>query len=103
MSKIKVGDWVRWDRGKVSEVLAVSEECLIKNHSALSNGCNIHNHDLELWKPQVGDWCWFYTRDTPILSKFYVMEHGRYTESILWTNQDKCEPFIGNLPSFIKE
>ena len=98
MNNFRVNDWVLDDEDNLFQVTRVRD-----NEIALTDEpYYVPAKEFRLWTPKVGEWCWFYTRDTPMLSKFYAMEHDRYTESILWTNQDKCEPFIGNLPSFLQ-
>ena len=84
MNNFRVNDWVLDDEDNLFQVTRVRD-----NEIALTNEpYYVLAEDFRLWTPKVGEWCWFYTRDTPMLSKFYAMEHDRYTESILWTNQD---------------
>ncbi len=60
---------------------------------------------IELWQPKLGEWCWFYSKHTniaPVLRKFeYKHNNSFYTnDEMIFTG---CEPFIGNLPNFIKD
>jgi hypothetical protein len=66
---------------------------------------------LTHWQPQLGEWCWFWNvlngaYEIPVLRKFVKMtEEGFYlADNIVcdWAYTN-CEPFIGELPSFIKE
>ena len=56
------------------------------------------------WQPEPGQWCWFWdSKDfAPWLGQFEQMNARKYrdTESRNW---DFCEPFIGELPSYLKE
>ena len=48
--------------------------------------------DIEPWEAQEGEWCWYHgVALTPVLIKYV-------NHSI-----SKCEPFIGTLPSILKE
>lgn len=64
-------------------------------------------------KFKEGDWCWFYTEE---VTPEYINTHwaipdlgrfGKYTENGVQTIEgiryEYCEPFIGDLPSIIKE
>lgn len=110
--KLKVGDWVRHLQ-PYDEVFPVTEEFL-NNSKARKE----HSFDeFELWEPHVDEWCWFwksgvkgYTIVYPLLGKFkkfvstetntykngyrYEADIGFYTH---------CEPFIGELPSNLKD
>lgn len=61
------------------------------------------------WKPKYGDWCWFYNTIThpPILSQFTTMYRKYYGCSNIGPGRkhtfSKCEPFIGELPSYLKD
>ena len=59
---------------------------------------------LELWQPKPDEWCWFWDEQytTAILAKFlektdkgHFEHHGNSFEY--------CEPFIGTLPSHLKD
>ena len=62
---------------------------------------------LSIWQPKPGEWCWFWRVsdfDAPILSRFYNMKDNLFTctnsKQSLFTH---CEPFIGQLPTTIKD
>ena len=69
--------------------------------------------ECELWSPRVGEWCWFY-QATAILPQL-AQYQGVSTESQGYKNHvamhedidsygwDYVEPFVGDLPSFIKD
>jgi len=99
--KFKVGDWVRL------KVLDKTTHKLIKldwnehtkcYHPILEkfNGNIDSVNELELWEPQVGEWCWFYDNgiyEIPVLGKFSKLND----ETV------DIEPFIGELPTYLKE
>ena len=98
---MKVGDWVRNNNNEIFQL----EEL------------HIWQKDLDflvkLWQPKEGEWCWFYNSDNYdsvqlTLGKFY----GTSSKELKYTYIDMdrqeyssecCEPFIGELPSFIKD
>ena len=77
---------------------------------------HLDNTILQLWQPKEGEYVWFWKmHNKELLYMFgrfshhnefgYIIdedENGAIISSKLryW---DNCEPFIGNLPSFIKE
>ena len=92
----KVGDWVY---NTVSKVYSRVEEdsILLDNYNP--------NNIFELWQPKEGEWCWFYSNfwmdKLPILEQFSHIEDNKFkTKRGVLTME--CEPFIGELPSFLK-
>lgn len=73
------------------------------------------NSLVKLWHPKEGEWCWFYDigMRTPQLHQFQCFsenEQLNYGERFVEKGQERdswgydyCEPFIGELPSFIKD
>ena len=104
----KVGDWVT--HGKELHQILEVEKGYVKasNLGELSN-CWINESKFNLWKPKVGEWCWFWCHNTDV-PNFMMFSH--ITEDNLYVGNvckggadiefDYCEPFIGKLPSFIK-
>ena len=114
--KFKVGDWVR-DGENIYQFIEPSS---IYSYESSLQRC-------ELWKPQLGEWCWFSNSrsyDTPCLRKFITVIDDTYialnsqnsshitpTEvpsfkkgiSDSYVTYKNCEPFIGQLPSYLKE
>ena len=113
--KFKVGDWVRVVGQKDIEIVNN------KNVSIFNNPKK--SIFFKHWQPEAGEWCWFYSDvmkldNVCILRKFTQMEKDIEADDMFGcepTVPDKeefesikvfykyCEPFIGNLPSFIKE
>lgn len=89
--QFKVGDWVR--RKGYSNIFKVNAICNRFLHSSTSEHYLIK--DMELWKPQQGEWIIPY--DELYKDSFTV---AQYDEEEHFLN---CEPFIGQLPSFLKE
>lgn len=50
--------------------------------------------ECELWKPQPEEWCWYRNEAGYMLIKYADEFNGM---------PGTCEPFIGELPSFLKE
>lgn len=105
MEKFKVGDWVR--NVAINRVFRYSYKDLEYDKANPSH--SIHD---KLWQPKEGEWCWYdhilvrvdkitnldgkdklliYTLDIPMFSQTWS------------TSTNRLEPFIGTLPSFIKE
>lgn len=81
-----------------------------------------YKEDLELWIPQKDEYCWFWNDlfKVPILAKLISIEQvfGRPTKYLVKTPDcitkcshnytsemsfENCEPFIGELPSNLKD
>lgn len=116
MQQFKIGDWV------------VIEDSIYRVH-ATNNGNhnisidvinNLHNYktfDVTLWQPKADEWCWFWDYDkqpefgkatgtTPLTenSDFYMGNTTYpYTREHLNQGFVYCEPFLGKLPSFLKD
>ena len=126
MKEFKVGDWAVNKTSKqriikkVTSVYSNSDTVTVGDSTVGINVMLIE--DLELWKPKPGEWCWFYNSltDTPTLSKLILIEsiyerpeiylaetpscisktsYG-YSPSMIFKF---CEPFLGKLPSNLKD
>jgi hypothetical protein len=108
MNRFKIGDWVR----NIKDVSWIKQ--LVEVDVLAFNGhpdyCNL-GEQFEPWQPQPEEWCWFWSEGSarPTLAqykgggftaKFRAIESTQFHD---YTDYDKCEPFIGTLPSFIKE
>lgn len=61
---------------------------------------------LPKWQPKPGEWCWFWdsTDFPPCLGQFEEMNDRKYRDRDRENcNWNYCEPFIGELPSYLKE
>ena len=117
--KFKIGDWVRFNGHVVGKVKYTTENDPSWNQSLnyfnyeLEGGYKFHSTSAlkyELWEPQEGEWCWFWTnkegewRNVPILCRFESLTDGWYAVKEfdrLWFQN--CEPFIGELPTQLKD
>lgn len=123
--KFKVGDWVsnKQNPSIIKQIIRTSNNSDSLTVGNEQRGINVMlKTDVELWQPQSGEWCWFYNSltDTPTLSKLISIEsiyerpkvylaetpscisktsYG-YSSSMIFKF---CEPFIGQLPTFLKD
>ena len=107
MSTFKVGGWVRntW-LGTVKQY-SYSDKAYDDKYNGTANESKHWEH----WQPKPGEWCWFYDDGCrfPILAKFKKAKIKKYgkDEALEYKGSQtgyysKCEPFIGELPNFIK-
>lgn len=102
---LKAGDWVRDKRiGMKRTIVQLKENCI-----ALTNPRE-YGTQYELWQPEEGEWCCFHNGT----EQFTVAKFQNHTDNTdthfklvscygKWTEIFKyCEPFIGELPSFLK-
>jgi len=110
MEKLKIGDFVRHrgDEG-VFEILSIAD---LGDTIFYSDGNRSHREEkLKLWQPKEGEWCWFCSVNGNSELGQFIEEffEGRYrykrngTNSIFNCDAVRCEPFIGKLPTFLKE
>ena len=102
--KFKVGDWVRAIDGTDISIIGIDT---IRWYEEIEDK-DIAN-EWELWQPKVGEWCWYKhllvkvisidKRDDGIIR--YVVSAPMYAEQ--YSGAISLEPFIGTLPSFIKD
>lgn len=106
MNKFKVGDWVRDKRnGMKNPIVQLKPDCIFLTNPEECGDI------YELWQPKKDEWCWFYDKEfkTAILAKYismYKTEVYTYFRSSYHIDNGLflcCEPFIGELPSFLKE
>lgn len=101
--KFKVGDWIT----DGIEVWQHKENCRVKNQI-----------NWNLWQPKPGEWCWVYDKTTriPVLKKFVCMNtkgETDYTTAFPYEVENidpssilhfrYIEPFIGQLPTILKD
>lgn len=98
----KAGDWitVSGPAGKfVEQISGINEDTY-----TLSKTNICYKSQAKLWTPEPGEWCWFWDEHytTAILAKFENISNGLFVEhhgNIF----EYCEPFIGELPSYLKD
>lgn len=87
--KFKVGDWIT----DGIEVWQHKENCRVKNQT-----------NWNLWQPKEGEYCWFWENGykMSLLGKLTgITDSGKFFSG--WGTYDYCEPFIGELPTNLKE
>lgn len=105
--KFQVGDWVRYiarDGVGASQPLGRVREIDEDRIIASNIGYKYPTKYFIAWEPEMGDYCWFSDKlkDKPIIGVFNGMgSHGRYSSGT-WTYR-RCEPFIGTLPTNLKD
>jgi hypothetical protein len=95
--KFKVGDWVR---------NVISNKITQVKNEDIVNG---KYSEVELWKPEPGEWCLFYSSTEPervTLAQFSHMREAGETCGYSYPYEiadggwfENCEPFIGELPA----
>ena len=115
MEEFKVGDWVRSTKYlhmapcKVESIFESNER---KGDFGLKSHGTVHYaSEAELWQPKEGEWCWFCSVNGNSELGQFIEEffEGRYryklngTNSIFNCDAVRCEPFIGKLPTFLKD
>lgn len=96
--KFKVGDWVRQGNFVTKVHRVESGYYYDKNNESISVEKAVK------WDPKEGEWCWFWDEHytTAILAKFENISDGLFVEhngNIF----EYCEPFIGELPTHLKD
>jgi len=106
MSEFKVGDWICFEGKELFKATQNDLDCF--------TGC-----DLKLWKPQAGEWCIYnfviMDRTIPIFilprldsfgHMYAINQINNEVVSIMFEDGNclcDCEPFIGELPSWVKD
>lgn len=102
MNSFKPGNWVRHIAFKSKHKCISINDGEFDDKVSVTNSPSFDNEfmiDYELWQPKVGEWVW---------------SKGSYTQAFIfkWTssheqagiiNYTNYEPFIGQLPTFIKD
>ena len=113
MQQFKVGDWIEnircVNQRIIKQVIDCKEHLDTLTMGNATNGVNVMlKSDVKLWQQKEGEWCWFYNRGDafPVLRPFVKMsEENLYLANNIvcdWA-YEYCEPFIGELPSFLKD
>lgn len=113
LNKFKVGDWVTTVSGSSFQLLkqnphAPNNFCVdLEAPSCSYYSIDVTTIDCKPWKPAEGEWCWFYGAcKKPSFGQFIRRKGDRHylysTVDSIEYNARRCEPFIGNLPSWCK-
>lgn len=102
--EFKVGDWVRFRKDKIGKIRSVYQDKEYTLHNVISpagNGryCAYHTefskHELTLWQPKEGEWVCVDRYDDNLFTVCKFNSH--------FLDYKDCEPFNGELPSFLKD
>ena len=104
MTEFKIGDWIK-HKVYIEAPMQINEVYKTAVHIKY-NGI-YDNTEVELWQPKPNEWCWFWNVtdfDAPTLSRFCGMQDKLFrctnSKQNLFTH---CEPFIGQLPTSLKD
>lgn len=89
--KFKVGDWVVHPEAEYP--WRITQNSLDK----------LDNTELKLWQPQPGEWCWYSKWDKIVCVESYLCKYALDMNEVEPEYKHKYEPFIGQLPSYLKE
>jgi hypothetical protein len=101
--QFKAGDWVRIG-DKITKVSKIKGDAVYMEDGKWQN-----KNCFELWKPQPDEWCWFWNDDftednsIPTLGKCTPKDIGLYMQHSDCCYYERCEPFIGELPEYLKK
>ena len=115
MNEFKVGDWVTIEGTLPDDKFQLTAN-EVKHGEILIAHFRFGIDKWEYWQPQVGEYVWFWkicnTELLYMFGKFYNHNEFGYIvdeddNGSIFTSKlrywDNCEPFIGTLPSFIKD
>ena len=91
--KFESGDWVLDDENNLFQVTRVRDDEI----ALTDEPYYVQAQDFRLWSPKEGEWCWFNMEFLDGWQNPVLMRYGEQDMS-MWN----IEPFIGNLPNFIK-
>ena len=117
----KVNDWVRYTTAEgikeIGMILSIDDNFIHIGINEIAYYLFDIEHPItfEHWKPEVGEWCWFYHTEYPmsyILAKFEHYGRVPYEQvDKYWAHTEfsdelegfhYCEPFVNTTPSMIK-
>lgn len=125
MNSFKPGDWIkstRYPNLRPVQITSIYESNTRPGILGLkSKGTVLYSDEVELWHPKPNEWCWFWNKDmdtnqSPRLAQFHLMTEElqkpmdfpafyqtKYKATKLGYLYDFCEPFIGQLPTHLKD
>ena len=105
MQEFKIGDWVVSNHtNKICRCIKIDK---LEFQDDLANWHICTSY--KLWQPKEGEWCWFWNSALGIWFISTLKDFGEYNNSIQYRCNsvyyicEKCEPFIGELPSSLKD
>ena len=126
MSSFKPGDWVRHKRLKSVHMCKAINTGEFDDKISVTNSPSFDQEfmtDYILWQPETNEWCWFYTNKlttgrvvAQVLKQYRegdehmiqerLIRNGNFTntdDKYAFYELDLIEPFIGQLPSILKD
>lgn len=111
MKELKVGDWIRITEPAGNFLEKISK---INSQTYTLSGTNIcYKSQAKPWTPESGEWCWVFNDDRiPTISQFVEINEDMTRKYFaVYPNKPHalgswykyCEPFIGELPSNLKD
>lgn len=99
MNNFKIGDWVRdYPDRKPFQLKSEYFKGVTKRNDKWFSS-------LIPWQPKEGEWCWFWNK--PLVQELRLGQFSNMHNDMYYTytghDFDNCKPFIGELPSFLKE
>lgn len=105
----KIGDWVRVN-GKIQQIEEfVNEDSYGKHDMVELTDDYVHIDELVNWQPKGGEWCWVSDSKDFFDPKLRKFSRINSSEKVFKEPNGReviylyCEPFIGSLPTNIKE
>lgn len=107
----KAGDWILVLKQDTQPIQIGKDD--LKDFNKVEG--EFHFNNAKLWQPKLLEYCWFWDKydsnrtlaqfkDKTIGNKYHTIEDDRPIKNKMNDNvYDHCEPFIGTLPSCIKE
>jgi hypothetical protein len=106
MNNFKVGDWVTVKGTLAGDKFKLTDKEVEHKEILLAHFC-FGEETWSHWEPKEGEWCFCtWNKENIILAQFNCMDDGHYLCTVLngiKRRFNMCEPFIGELPSWIKE
>ena len=101
MSEFKVGDWVTINGTLPNDKFQLTNK-EVEHGEILLAHFSFTKDTWTHWQPKEGEWCWIEESFAQyIRPSFCVRPNG--TELTSFGGFDSIEPFIGELPSFLKD
>jgi hypothetical protein len=98
----KVDDWVLHGND-LYQIIDVNDEGRVRVNVKFLEDAWLCESRFQYWQPQLGEWCWQVKRDTTGIVEYnlvkFIFDMNEFDNKFTY----KYEPFIGQLPSFVKD
>lgn len=103
MSSFKPGDWIkstRYPNLRPIQITSIYESNTRPGILGLKSKVTVlYSDEVELWQPKVGEWVW----STGSYTQAFIFKWTSAHEQVGIMNYTNYEPFIEQLPTFIKD